>query len=258
MLIIPMGTDAPVYHWPRATVGLIILNIFLFFAVPPQRSNDAIDEDGNEVVSASTRYEKYALTLGDGLHPVQWVTHNFLHNGYLHLIGNMIFLWAFGLVVEGKLGMFRFLAVYLLIGTMHGALTQTMFLWSNQGGMPAAGASAIIFGLLAICMVWAPHNDVHCTWVLFFGFRVFVNQFDLRYTWLAIIYLGQQVLDLVLGGLTGRAVISEFGHLSGAFWGLIIGLAMLKFQWVDCEGWDIFSVWGNRKKLAPGGRSVRE
>ena len=52
----------------------------------------------------------WALVLGDGLHPLQWVTNNFMHSGFFHLAGNMIFLWTFGLVVEGKLGWWRVLA----------------------------------------------------------------------------------------------------------------------------------------------------
>lgn len=250
MLIIPMGTDAPIYHWPRATVALIVLNVACFFAVPPRIAEVSFDEDGTEVVSPETPFQRYALSLGDGLHPVQWVTHNFLHLGIGHLVGNMIFLWAFGIVVEGKLGMFRYLALYLAIGTLHGALTQTLFLRSGLDGVPAAGASAVIFGLLAICMVWAPRNEVQCTWIAWFGFRVFVHQFDLRYTWVAALYLGEQVLGLVLGGLTGQAVVSELGHLSGAFWGLAVGLAMLKLGWVDCEGWDVLSLWKKDRKLA--------
>lgn len=249
MLIIPVGTDAPIYHWPVATVGLIVLNIACFIFVPPGRSDDDVDENGEAITAPATPYERYALALGDGLHPTQWVTHNFLHIGIGHLVGNMIFLWAFGVVVEGKLGPFRYLLVYLLIGTLHGALTQTLFLRSEFPFL-AVGASAIIFGLLAICMVWAPHNEVNCTWIMFIGFRVFVKNFDLRYTWVAALYLGEQVLGLALGGLTGRAVVSEMGHLSGAFWGLAVGLAMLKLGWVDCEGWDIFSLMKKRRELA--------
>ncbi len=60
----------------------------------------------------------WGLTHGEGLHPVQWVTNNFLHGRIFHLVGNMIFLWGFGLVVEGKLGWWRFLLVYMGIGIL--------------------------------------------------------------------------------------------------------------------------------------------
>ncbi len=245
MLIIPMGTDAPIYHWPRATVAMIVLNVVCFFAVPPPSLRSWISDAPSE----ATSFDQFALTLGNGLHPVQWVTHNFLHIGIGHLIGNMIFLWAFGIVVEGKLGMARFLAVYLLIGTLHGALTQTLLLPSGLDTR-AVGASAIIFGLLAICMVWAPHNEVNCTWIMWFGFRLIIHQFDLRYTWVALLYIGEQILNIALAGMTGRAVISEMGHLSGALWGFLIGFGMLKNGMVDCEGWDMLSLWKKDRKLA--------
>ncbi len=158
MIIVPMGTDAPIYHWPYATVGLIVLNVALFFAVPPVRSAPRLDDDGEviEGVEDVSKFDRYALAIGDGrLHPVQWVTHNFLHNGFLHLAGNMLFLWAFGIVVEGKLGPVKYLLMYLAIGTLHGALTQTLFMKSGLDGH-AAGASAVVYGLLAVCMIWCP------------------------------------------------------------------------------------------------------
>ncbi len=53
-------------------------------------------------------------------------THNFLHYGLGHLAGNMLFLWAFGIVVEGKLGPIKYLLTYLAIGTLHGACLQLL------------------------------------------------------------------------------------------------------------------------------------
>ncbi len=248
MIIIPTGTDAPIYHWPMATVALIVLNIAAFFVAPPMiAENDPEDESGEP--PAATRYERYSLALGQGLHPVQWITHNFLHTGIGHLLGNMIFLWAFGIVVEGKLGIFKYLAAYLAIGFLHGALTQTLMLRAGITGH-AAGASAVIFGLLGMCMIWAPRNELNCTAIILAGFRVFVFHWDLRYTTVALLYIGEQVVNMIFGGLTGRAVVTELGHLSGAFWGTVIAVGFLKAGWVDCEGWDIFSLAAKRRQLA--------
>src|SRR5262245_50368908 len=128
-MFIPYGTDAPIYHWPFATVGLIVVNVVLFFAVPvfqpPPSTTITIEEpegdldpdmalDGDSHHDEATKkilsalspswYSRQGLSLwlGQGLHPSQWLTHNFLHAGLIHLIGNMIFLWAYGIVVEGK------------------------------------------------------------------------------------------------------------------------------------------------------------
>src|SRR3954451_17550564 len=103
MIVIPTGTDAPIYHWPYATVALIVLNIALLFAIPPDSGAPQLDENDEviENVEGVSEFNRYALALGDGrLHPIQWVTHNFLHYGIMHLAGNIIFLWAFGIVVE--------------------------------------------------------------------------------------------------------------------------------------------------------------
>jgi len=252
MFVIPTGTDAPIYHWPYATVGLIVVNVALVFAVPPHSSSPTLDENDEVIEDARefTNFERYALALGDGrLHPIQWVTHNFLHFGIGHLLGNMLFLWAFGIVAEGKLGAVKYLLLYLAIGTLHGAFVQTLFVRSGMGTY-AAGASAVVYGLLAVCMVWAPRNELNCTAILVVGFRVLVYHWDFYYTTVALLYIGEQAFELAFWGWLGqRIMISELGHLSGAFWGAVLAVAMLKANLVDCEEWDIFTVWAKWRKL---------
>jgi membrane associated rhomboid family serine protease len=253
MIVIPMGTDAPIYHWPYATVGLIVLNVALAFVVPPESSAPALDADGEVITAARyvSNFDRYALSIGDGrLHPVQWVTHNFLHYGLIHLVGNMLFLWAFGIVVEGKLGPLKYLAAYLAIGTLNGAFVQTLLF---RSGLDAhfAGASAIVYGLCAVCMVWAPRNELNCLAIIIIGFRTLVFHWDLHYTTVAVLYVGEQVFGLVFRGwLGGKVMITELGHLSGACWGIVVAVTLLKAGLVDCEGWDVFSLWTKRKKLA--------
>jgi membrane associated rhomboid family serine protease len=251
MLVVPTGTDAPIYHWPYATVGLMVLNAALLFLVPPwERSAQVEDPDSEAVETTVTNFERFSLSLGDGsLHPIQWVTHNFLHMGFMHLAGNLLFLWSFGIVVEGKLGALRYIPVYLLIGTLHGALVQTLLMKSSVVGH-AAGASAVIYGLLAMCMVWSPRNELNCIFIFWIGLRVWVREFDLYFTTVALWYIADQVFNLVLwSGATGRVMVSEMGHLSGAFWGAMVALVMLKTNLVDCEGWDIVTLWRKRKEL---------
>ena len=253
MIVIPTGTDAPIYHWPYATVGLIVLNVALLFAVPPVAGIVRLNEHDEVIEDAETvsNFERYSLALGDGqLHPVQWVTHNFLHFGFLHLIGNMLFLWAFGIVVEGKLGALKFLLAYLAIGTLHGAFLQIL-LRNSTMDQHAAGASAVIYGLLAVCMIWAPRNELNCLVILLLGFRTLVFHWDLHYTTVALFYILEQAFGLVFWGtLGGKVMITELGHLSGAFWGMVVGIILLKAGLVDCEGWDLFALWKKRRKLA--------
>ncbi len=214
---LPINTDAPIYYWPYGTVGIIVLNTLLFFLLPNP--------------------EDYALVHGSGLHPLQWITSNFIHSGFLHLLGNMIFLWGFGLVVEGKLGWYRFIPVYLAIGIIQCASEQTMMLGSD-GGM-SVGASAVIYGLLAMAMVWAPRNEFTIFVFAFFIYRVLATTFELSILTFGLLYVGKEFFVPLLFGFQ---MSSQVLHLSGAFTGFGIGILFLKLKWVDCEGWDLFNV----------------
>ena len=255
-MLIPLSTDAPIYHFPFATIGLIVTNVVCFGLTA-----------GGDVESAES-WIPYSLQYGNGLHPIQWVTSNFLHAGLMHLIGNMIFLWGFGLVVEGKLGWWRFLLVYLAIGVVQCAVEQTIMLGHDPlddhkdrieellevdiddlppeereemrkefaGSSPGSlGASSIIYGLLAIALVWAPKNEM--TVILFILYRGIM--FEITIMAYAIWYIGWEIVSMLFMGLE---MSTELLHLMGAAVGFGVGVLLLKRGWVDCEGWDLFAV----------------
>jgi membrane associated rhomboid family serine protease len=233
-MIIPFSTDAPIYHYPRATLGMIVINVAVHVAWS---------------FGDSAAAEPYALVLGAGLHPVQWLSHNFLHADFLHLLFNMVFLWAYGIIVEGKIGWFPFLLLYLAIGTAHGAAIQTAYLGASKEGY-VLGASAIVFGLMAICMVWAPVNEISCLFLFFGGFRMISHVIELPIYGFALLQLGMEGVSMTFATLIrGDPMSSAFLHLSGAFWGLLAGLLLLKQGWVDCEGYDILSIWRKKRAL---------
>ena len=118
-MLIPISTDAPIYHFPYACIGMIVLN-FVAFLLTGMGSFDAMDQ-----------WAQWSLQRGVGLDPVQWVTSNFVHMGFPHLFGNMIFLWGFGIIVEGKLGWWRFVLLYFAIGISQCAIEQTLLLGSD-------------------------------------------------------------------------------------------------------------------------------
>ena len=220
-MFFPYNTDAPIYYRPIVTVSMIVVNTVVF----------VMQVGDQEITNA------YALAVGDGLHPVQWVTNNFLHGGIMHLLGNMISLWAFGLIVEGKLGPWKTILVYLGIGTLYGFTVQLLLL-EHEPTM-CLGASAIVFGIMAICLIWAPENKMKC--FLFIRFRPFF--FTVGVKWLVPIFLTLQILVL---SLNGGELSSELLHIVGATIGFAIGIILLTTGQVDCGQWDIFSVWAGR------------
>ena len=233
-MIIPYATDAPIYHFPRATLGIIAVNVAIhitWICLPPEVA------------------EPYAMKLGSGLHPVQWLTHNFLHANFLHLLFNMIFLWSYGIIVEGKIGWFSFLLCYLGIGTLHGAAIQAAYLSAAEPSY-VLGASAIIFGLMAMCMLWAPVNELSCFYVFIIGFRVLSNTFEWPIYAVALLQLVLEGFSVVMQYMIhGDPMSSGFLHISACLWGLVVGVLLLKTGLVDCEGWDVFSLLRKRRAL---------
>lgn len=229
-MLFPYSTDAPIYHWPYTTVGLIAINVlvFCFVLTNPEQALPLV------------------LIYGDGLHPTQWFTSNFVHAGIPHLAGNMISLWAFGLIVEGKMGWYKTLALFLGIGAVQCVVEQLLMLGSPGGG--SYGASAIIFGFMAISLVWAPENEIYCMFI--YGFRV--AQFEVKVMTMVGLMV---VLQLVIVFFTGMTITSEMLHLIGAALGFAIGIVILKARWVECENWDVFSVVAGRHRMTSAERA---
>jgi membrane associated rhomboid family serine protease len=233
-VLIPYGSDAPLYHLPIATGAMILANVLAFVGLVGL--SHQVDEETFLVI-----YRELSLQHGHGLRPWEWITSNFVHGGILHLLGNMFCLWGFGLVVEGKIGWWRFLLVYFGIGVVQCALEQTLTLFASEG--VSFGASAIIYGLMAMCVIWAPQNEMSC--FLLFGFRPIF--FDISLYTLGGISI---IIEVVVGVLGGLSMGSQVLHLMGAGLGLAVAIVMLKRNWVDCEGWDLFNVWAGTEHKA--------
>jgi membrane associated rhomboid family serine protease len=220
-MLLPYSTDAPIYHWPLATVGLIVTNVAIFIAV---------------AVCGADSFENWVLEFSDGLHPDQWLRSFFMHASWEHLIGNMVFLWVFGLVVEGKLGWWRFLCCYLAIGLGVSILEQVITMGVTMPAPGSVGSSTAIFGIVAMAAIWAPKNDVTFFWWFMFRF----GTFDIGIATLAVAYIG---LEVVMVCIFGTGAGSSILHLLGFAFGVPLGVVLLKRGMVDCEGWDLFHIW---------------
>ena len=225
VIILPYSTDAPVYHWPYATVGIIAANALAFWLLiflPLEVAKFVADWT--------------ILTYGN-FNPITWVTSNYVHGGPMHLIGNMFALWAFGLIVEGKIGWWKFLILYHAIGFVQCGFEQTITILASEGG--SFGASAIIYGLMAIALIWAPANNMHI-WYLAFG----IGTFEVTvYFFVGCMFL-LQLFGAAFNASFGESSIgSEVLHLMGAFVGAAAGFVLLKKNLVDCEEWDVFSLY---------------
>jgi hypothetical protein len=141
-------------------------------------------------------------------------------------------------------GPLTFLGISLGIGAVQCAIEQTVTLFAADGG--SFGSSAIVYGLFAIALVWAPRNEVRFFyWILW---RVGAMAVTVRTA--AVLYFLYEVAFACLDAGQGQPLSTSLFHLMGAALGGCVGVAMVKLKLVDCEGWDIFSL-RRRKGTAP-------
>lgn len=145
--MIPFRTTAPATTSPIVTMLLIVANIgiFLFFLGLSPRDQQLFIY---HYALVPVIYGEPALAVRHGFDPTNFwplITNTFLHGGWLHLIFNMWTLWLFGPALESRLGILRFLVMYLLAGAA-GSVGHLVF---NLGSpVPALGASGAIAGVL--------------------------------------------------------------------------------------------------------------
>jgi membrane associated rhomboid family serine protease len=240
MILIPCSTDAPVYHWPWATGGVIAANLFFFVGY----AAGIIPED---------LLRDLSLRHGDGIHPAEWMTSLFIHTSIFRFVSNTAFIWIFGLILEGKLGWWKFLGSYLAIGMGENAIEQALSLLFDRTSI-TYGASAAVYGLMAMTLVWAPTYSVRFIWyfVLFW-----LPAFEWSVRALAAFFFGLDVLLMLIFLLIGgkeAALTAPLFHFIGAGLGISLAILFLEAEAVDCDGLDILSLRRARRRKAPSGR----
>ena len=146
------------------------------------------------------------------------VTSMFIHGGWLHIGGNMLFLWIFGNNVEDLLGRARYLLLYLSSGVA-AALVQAVS--APHSHIPMIGASGAIAGTLGAYIVTYPRANVHCfVWIVIFFWIVTVPASTLLGLWFAL---------QLAGGLTaapGAPGVAVWAHVGGFASGILLYLLL--------------------------------
>jgi membrane associated rhomboid family serine protease len=219
----PLRDDNPHFLTPLVTWGLIAVNALAWLLVQgmgaePRLSLSVchlglIPGELLGLLPAGAHLELgpgLYCDLGDNPGLPTLLTSMFMHGGWLHLIGNMWFLWVFGNNVEDSMGHVRFIIFYLLCGVAAG-LGQTLA--DPDSPVPMVGASGAIGGVMGAYIVLYPRVQVHM--LIFLGF--FVTTIAVP----AVFMLGYWALLQLLGGF------SSLGASGGgtAFWAHVGGFA---------------------------------
>jgi membrane associated rhomboid family serine protease len=164
--------------------------------------------------------EKYAFVPA---HPTRmsYITANFLHGGWLHLIGNMWFLWLAGFVLEDAWGRVLYSVVYVVAGV---AALQ-VHAWVNAGSLiPALGASGAVAALMGAFLVRFPKMRIEMMWLWMWMFRIRVHRFQAPAYALLPVWLLMEVFYGSLFGKTGG--VAHWAHVGGFVFGAMAAGAL--------------------------------
>ena len=149
--------------------------------------------------------------------PITVLTYMFLHAGWLHILGNMYFLWLFGRALERVLGRAKFAAFYILAGIV-AVLTHAVFVPAAIADVPCVGASGAISGVLGAFAVLRPNTYVESV-ILLFGTRP-AGTIRLRaYFVLGFWFVMQLITQYVMGNPMIPSGVAYGAHIGGFLFG---------------------------------------
>lgn len=157
--MIPIKDDIPSRSYPIVNVTLIVINVIVFFF--ELSLGDNLEPFIRKYAVIPIKYFYSGIRLEDGSvilfsleeRIIPLFTSMFLHGGWLHLIGNMLYLWIFGDNVEDRMGHFRYILFYLLCGL---AAAGAHIFTNPESNIPTVGASGAISGVLGAYLMLYP------------------------------------------------------------------------------------------------------
>lgn len=218
-MLFPIKDDVPTLRIPRVTIALIIINTLIFLY------SQTLGVRGGQIFLFNYGYIPHFFLDGGGQYILPaWyyitpLSSMFLHGGWMHLIGNMVFLWIFGNNIEDYFGPIKFIIFYVLSGLAAIAL-YTLFNPSSQ--IPLVGASGAIAGVMGAYLVLHPRARVTC--LLFFIFIQFVVLPAKIVLGLWFVY---QIIMWFFNSSSGGGV-AWLAHVGGFIFGWVILKLMLK------------------------------
>lgn len=216
MITLPLDDDTPTQRAPVVTWAIIGICacVFLWQIFLPPDARQAVSMSFGMIPIVVLGQADLAPELVVVPPWVSVLTSMFLHAGWLHIIGNMLFLRIFGDNVEDAMGPLRFILFYLLCGSV-AALTQALMAPDSE--VPMIGASGAIAGVLGAYLLLFPRANVRVLLVFFFFIRLInVPALLVLGLWFAIQLLSAATAPAAAGG------VAFWAHVGGFLCGLLL------------------------------------
>lgn len=203
----PIRDHNPSRRPAYVTYVIMALNIAVFLAMLPAYGNDrAIYEIYSNWALVPAR-----VSSGEGAYT--FFTSMFMHAGFMHLAGNMLFLWIFGDNLEDEMGHAKYFGFYIFCGVIAGL---AQYLAGTNARVPMVGASGAIAGVMGGYLLLYPKAKIDILLILIIFFKVFPVP-----AWVMLgLWFGMQLL----GGFsaTTQGGVAYLAHLGGFFAGVVV------------------------------------
>lgn len=213
-MLLPLHDDNPLRHirfgWWTAIIIAVCVLVFLYQSVMPEREGMRFVYAFGAIPSVVFGINALPPELAAVPAYASLVTSMFLHGGFMHLLGNMLFLWVLGDNVEDALGHFRYVVFYVLCG-IAAALSHAAVEPASQ--IPMIGASGAISGVIGAYLVLHPTAPIK---TLVFNAVVALPAFIVLGLWIVF-----QFVNAALTG-PGQAGVAWWAHIGGFFAGAIL------------------------------------
>jgi membrane associated rhomboid family serine protease len=217
--LIPLRTTLPASGPPIVNRTLVGANVLVFFAqLAMGPMTERVIHTFGFIPARLVNPGAYQYAVWEVA--ITLVTSLFLHGGFVHLVGNLIYLWVFGGAIENAIGPARFLLLYVACGAM-GSVTHTIFFPSST--IPSIGASGSIAGLLGAFLVLRPRARI----VTLFPLVVYWAMAEIPALLFLPIWFGMQFFNGFLSLQAARgtqevAGIAWWAHVGGFLFGALI------------------------------------
>jgi membrane associated rhomboid family serine protease len=211
--MLPLRDANPASRFPIVTIVLIVINFLFFFYELSLIAAGTFDQ---AIIQMALIPNEMTHSLSPAV-VVDLFRAMFLHGGWMHLLGNMLYLWLFGDNIEDILGPVRFIIFYFAAGI---AATLAQVAIDPNSDIPLIGASGAIAGVLGAYLVRFPRARVLT--LLFLGY--FIRLVEIRALWVLGFWFILQLFSgaLSIGVQTGGGV-AYFAHIGG----FVAGMAMV-------------------------------
>jgi membrane associated rhomboid family serine protease len=207
--MIPLGdASRQPRSFPVVTTGIIVANVFVF----------VLELMGGEPFI--TRWAEVPATIVAGHRWITILTAMFMHAGWMHIIGNMVFLWAFGPEIEDAMGPVRYLAFYLLSGV---AASLAQIAIAPHSTVPNLGASGAIAGVMGAFLITYPRDQIRALLMFFWWIRItFIPAALLIGVWF-LMQLFDQVGAVASSAGSAGGGVAYAAHVGGFIFGAATG-----------------------------------